>query len=83
MTLKLLEPSGPVQACNGIALHSAFKPCTFVVVDYLDVIRIITILIKKGKGPPQEAEVALGAPVSLTLRIFLTFSTTRVVGRQL
>ena len=32
----------------------------------------------KGKGIPQQAEVALGVPG----RIFWTFGTTRVVGRQ-
>jgi hypothetical protein len=36
----------------------------------------------KSKGLPQEAEVAQGVPGRLRLRIFLTFSTTRVVGRQ-
>jgi len=37
----------------------------------------------KGKGLPQQAEVAQGVPGRLTPRIFLTFVTTRVVGRQL
>ena len=36
----------------------------------------------KGKGLPQQAEVAQGVPGRLRLRIFLTFGTTRVVGRQ-
>ena len=36
----------------------------------------------KGKGLPQQAEVAQGVPGRLRPRIFLTFSTTRVVGRQ-
>jgi hypothetical protein len=36
----------------------------------------------KGKGLPQQAEVAQGFPGRLTPQIFLTFSTTRVVGRQ-
>ena len=36
----------------------------------------------KGKGLPQQAEMAQGGPVTLRLRIFLTFGTTRVVGRQ-
>ena len=35
-----------------------------------------------GKGLPQEAEVAHGVPGRLTARIFLTFGTTTVVGRQ-
>ena len=36
----------------------------------------------KGKGLPQQAEVAQGVPGSLRPRIFLTFGTTRAVGRQ-
>ena len=32
---------------------------------------------------PQRAEVVQGVPGRLSLRIFLTFGTTRVVGRQL
>jgi hypothetical protein len=35
-----------------------------------------------GKGLPQEAEVAQGVPSMLRPRIFLTFGTTSVVGRQ-
>ena len=37
---------------------------------------------KKGKGLPQQAEVAQGVPGKLRPRIVLTFDTTRVVGRQ-
>ena len=37
---------------------------------------------KKGKGLPQHAEVAQGVPRRLRSRIFLTFGTRRVVGRQ-
>ena len=36
----------------------------------------------EGKGLPQQAEVAQGVPGRLRPRIFLTFGTTRVVGRQ-
>ena len=36
----------------------------------------------KRKGLPQKAEVAQGVPGRLRPRIFLTFRTTRVVGRQ-
>ena len=36
----------------------------------------------KGKGLPQQAEVAKGVPCRLRPWIFLTFGTTRVVGRQ-
>ena len=37
---------------------------------------------KKSKGVPRQAEVALGVPGRLRPRIFSTFGTTRVVGRQ-
>ena len=43
-------------------------------------IRVLPLL--KGKGLPQQAEVAQGVPGRLRPRIFLTFGTTRVVGRQ-
>ena len=39
-------------------------------------------IIKKGEGLSQQAEVAKGFPVTLRSRIFFTFGTTRVVGRQ-
>ena len=39
-------------------------------------------LFIKGKGLPQKAEVAQGVPGRLRPRIFLTFGTTVVVGRQ-
>jgi hypothetical protein len=35
-----------------------------------------------SKGLPRQAEVALGVPGRLTPRIFSTFGTTRLVGRQ-
>jgi hypothetical protein len=38
--------------------------------------------IVKGKGLPQQAEVAQRVPRRLKPRIFSTFGTTRVVGRQ-
>jgi hypothetical protein len=38
--------------------------------------------IVKGKGLPKRAEVAQGVPGRFMPRIFLTFGTTRVVGRQ-
>ena len=37
---------------------------------------------KKGKGIPRQADVALGVPGRLRPRIFPTFGTTMVVGRQ-
>jgi len=42
----------------------------------------INYLTCKGKGLPQKAKVAQGVPGRLRPRIFLTFGTTRVVGRQ-
>ena len=36
----------------------------------------------KGKGLPQQTEAAQGVPSRLRPRIFLTFGTTKVVGRQ-
>ena len=36
----------------------------------------------KGKGLPQQAEVAQRVPGRLRPRIFLTFGSTRVVDRQ-
>ena len=40
------------------------------------------MLVYKGKGIPQQAELAQGVPGRLRPRIFSTFGTTRVVGRQ-
>ena len=40
------------------------------------------ILSCKSKGLPQQAEVVQGVPGTLRSRIFLTFCTKRVVGRQ-
>jgi hypothetical protein len=37
---------------------------------------------RKGKGLPQQAEVAQGVAGRLRPLIFLMFGTTRVVGRQ-
>jgi hypothetical protein len=42
----------------------------------------VSSAIVKGKGLPQKAEVTQRGLGSLSLRIFLTFSTTGVVGRQ-
>ena len=39
-------------------------------------------LQRVGKGNPRQAEVAQGVPSRLKPRIFSTFGTTRVVGRQ-
>ena len=46
------------------------------------ILLIQQLLHCKGKGLPQQAEVAQGVAGRLRPRIFLTFGTTRVVGRQ-
>ena len=38
-------------------------------------------ILGRGKGLPQQTEVAQGVPGRLRPRIVLTFGTTRVVGR--
>jgi len=53
--------------------RAAADPCLNVV---------IFIVKVKVKVIPQQAEVAQGVPGRLRLQIFLTFGTTRVVGRQ-
>jgi len=40
------------------------------------------LIIRKDDAIPRHAEVAQGVPGGLRPRIFLTFGTTRVVGRQ-
>jgi hypothetical protein len=39
-------------------------------------------MYSKGKGLPQQAEMAQGSPDRLRPWIFLTFGTMKVVGRQ-
>jgi hypothetical protein len=46
------------------------------------IIHWVPVSILYGKGLPQQAEVAQGAPGRLRPPIFLTFSTTRMVGHQ-
>ena len=41
-----------------------------------------SLTLVKGKGLPQQAEVAQGVLGRLRSQIFLTFGTTSVVGRQ-
>ena len=43
---------------------------------------VVLCIKKKGKGLPQQAEVALGVPGRIRPRILSTFSTTRFVGHQ-
>ena len=48
----------------------------------LETICRLLALLGKGKGLPQRPKVAQGFSCRLRPRIFLTFGTTRVVGRQ-
>ena len=45
-------------------------------------IHLLLYVLPLGKVLPQQAEVAQGVPGRLRPRIFLTFGTTRVAGRQ-
>ena len=56
-----------------VSLHITLEATSFI---------IIIIVTVKGKGVPRQDEVALGVPGRLRPRIFSTFGTTRVVGRQ-
>ena len=49
---------------------------------FYPIIKCNTLYHKQIKCIPRQAEVALGVPGSLRPRIFSTFGTTRVVGRQ-
>jgi len=42
----------------------------------------VRLSLQQFSGLPQQVEVAQGVPGRLRPRIFLTFDTTRVVGRQ-
>jgi hypothetical protein len=67
-----------------ISLLRVGRYCVFNVLSYLciDTMQLLLIISKinviKGKGLPQEAEVAQGVPGRLRSRIFLTLGTTRV-----
>ena len=51
---------------------------------FLSILVYLNVLsqVKTSKGIPRQAEVVLGVPGRLRPRIFSTFGTTRVVGRQ-
>ena len=71
--------------CRKIILNSlpksVSKQTDFVLSGPL--LKLILIPVKgKGKGLPQQAEVVQGVPGRLRPRIFLTFGTTRMAGRQ-
>jgi len=59
----------------------ALRPLEHLCSEYLDILSAGRNN-KVSTGLPQQAEVAQGVPGSLRPRIFLTFGTTRVVGRQ-
>jgi hypothetical protein len=74
------ERDGPEDEDDG-QYHLEFSCCSPSFINGCwNLIRILTL--KKGKGLPQQAELAHGVPDRLRPRIFLTFGTTRVVGRQ-
>jgi len=53
-----------------------------IVATYTDCVSEILYKVKKSKGVPRQAEVALGVSGRLRPRIFSNFGATRVVGRQ-
>ena len=57
---------------------SSFNMHRFVTLQH----KLLLRLQQKGKGLRQQPEVAQGVPGRLRPRFFLTFGTTRVVGRQ-
>jgi hypothetical protein len=63
---------------NSPMLIPARPQCTSLTFSYY----LHLLQYSKGKGLPQLAEVAQGVPGRLRPRNFLTFGTTRVVGRQ-
>jgi hypothetical protein len=70
-----------------VSRHSPFwaRSCISLFTVILKLIKVRQVRVPysgKGKGLPQQAEVVQGVPVGLRPRIFLTFGTTRVVGRQ-
>jgi len=71
-----------------LLIYKLILPTHFLQANTLPLFRTATSSVKsysldvKGKGLPQQAEVAQGVLGRLGLRIFLTFGTTRLVGRQ-
>jgi hypothetical protein len=64
-----------------------YRPCIFIVycpfvTNNTDFIMQLFNDLHKGKGLPQQAEVAQGVPGRLRPRIFVTFGIAREVGRQ-
>jgi hypothetical protein len=67
--------------------HARFRHTQCYITDSTDDFACYTnVFVKdytcKGKGLPQQAEVAQGVPGRLRSWIFLTFGTMRVAGRQ-
>ena len=56
--------------------------CCYIHLHYSLLFHFCHCINKKSKGVLRQAEVALGVPARLRPRIFSTFGTTRVVGRQ-
>jgi hypothetical protein len=53
-----------------------------IILEVLLNLRAIFVIVYIGKGLPQQAQVTQGVLGRLRPQIFLTFGTTRVVGRQ-
>ena len=82
-----LRTSGAVPLCpHGVDRESFVLTSVSVFIRYSNVISYCILCpyrSKKGsKVIPQQAELAHGVPGRLRPRIFSTFGTTRVVGRQ-
>ena len=58
-----------------------FQYLVCIIYIYIHIYIYIYMCVCKGKGLPQQAELAQGFPGRLRSWIFLTFSTTKVVGR--
>jgi hypothetical protein len=71
--------------CLSLVQFTLLKP-TFLTLPWSDLCRVFDFpgnaTGSKGKGLPQQAEVPQGVQGRLRPRIFLTFGTMRVVGRQ-
>jgi len=66
----------------GVISHTTLIGIIIIIIIITIIIIVITCLQGKVKVIPQQAEVAQGVPGRLRPWIFLTFGTTRVVGRQ-
>jgi hypothetical protein len=66
------------ESTDTVIFHSSKQISTLKVQE----VKYMEDIGKKDKGLQQESEVVQGLPGTLTPRIFLTFGTRRVLGRQ-